>query len=177
MHSIDSPTPSGIVSKLARPTGVKPLILQTFKTEPPVIMVHRYQGRTLPCDGPSNCECCNLKMVLEERIMLPGYSNIHPRTIADLPTSVFWKVRDIGDLHGGLDKTVFHFSRENRQDNGKIVIKQRGVGPDDPRPEPFDFLGQLELIWASNLEFALSRATLKKNGPSDSPLLDDLPST
>lgn len=137
--------------------------------------IHRdTTGRTLPCPG-EGCPFCSASYPMEERLFLPLWSNkVRLLRLLDLPASHWPQLVDTWVRYGALTKFGIRATREKRW-NGPIRLAIVDLPPGyvvpDERP---DVDALLLAITRSNVAKALLALGSRKNGSSDSPLLNDL---
>ena len=159
---------------VVRPSGKVPVVGQIVTDQLPVFSIHRFQGRTVPCQG-TKCPCTTQMWTTEERIYLPLYLRQSRSTaLLDLPASHWSTFKHWQDRGFTLSSLVIRASRIRPQDNAPIAIECRPL-----REEEYKYSGALDAvellaaITARNVEFALWSANTAKTASTRSPQLND----
>lgn len=140
---------------ICRPTAHKPVTGQPLCDAATVFVVHRWHGKTIPCQG-TPCLFCNELLRTEERIFLPILRwESHQTELLDVPASHWSRLDQYKQKTGSLRDIAIKAIRTRRKDNAPISITARALTTEDVSdPWVVDPIPLVLAITASNVEKA-----------------------
>lgn len=160
--------------KIIRPGQYQPVVGRPRNPSLLLCLVHRFEGRTIPCDG-EHCEFHKANIQTEERLFIAIQTRAIRRfCVLDLPASHYAAMEDAKLLYGGLDRGIFRFSRLYPKPNAPIVIKHRPATDGDRLPgNEVEMIPLMDEILESNRLHALHTLQSEKTGSRGLNLFDD----
>jgi len=141
--------------EIVRPKATQPVRGLILVDDPEIFHTHKYEGRTVPCDGPLLCWFCG-KLPEVQRIYLPLYRKANEFQFLDLPVTKWEELLGFQERYDsllGLDLTA---RRKRPADNAAIVLHADCKWRTEHNPiKPFPkFHAHLDYILVSNANFA-----------------------
>lgn len=166
MRTRTSPdNPIKFVPLLRIPAG-SPFSCVFHDPEPTIVVVHRFERRTVECGGPE-CEFCAGMLVAQDRIFarIHAVPSVAP-AILELPISHWERLIELARRGEGLCPWIFTFRRRGGRPNGPIYWStQDRKRPWPVRAWPGGLLESLSGIWRENTEYARAALVLPKRQP------------
>jgi len=150
--------------RIVRPSSSFPVWWRPADPAPTVIVVHRYDGRTLPCEE-NDCPFDSWNVPTEERLFIRVWQADHRGpAILELPPTQWKRIAEIIAEHGALNTLLLAGSRPSGKQNGKIELT---VGRTDGKPAELvgmpELIPALRAIWAKNVQTAREALFFKKS--------------
>ena len=144
--------------EICRPKAHHPVRGLVLVEQANIFDTHKYEGRTIPCDGPLLCAFCG-HLAESQRIYLPLWCLDQKFRFLDLPITQWERIRGFEEQFTTLLGIELIAKREKPKDNAAIALHATDQWRLDHKPiKPFpEFLPHLNHILDGNLEFATER--------------------
>lgn len=160
--------------KIVRPGAMGQIRGLVLTSEPRLYDIHRYGGRTIPCDGFEDCPFCGI-LTQDQRSFVPLGLSLGERVFLDLPPTHWEHLVATAERHGSLLGLILTAARTRTASNAPIRISfsVHFLQENPPPAELLDLDERLTQIFERNRLFALQGIETADMAATESPRIDD----
>jgi len=145
-----------------RPPAVGSIVVEPIQDQHTIVVLHRFQGRSLPCLEP-DCFLCEHRIKQEEKIFfLARRRPSADLVIVELPISKHDGLTGATMRHGTMRRFALHMKRKYPANNAPVVLSIELLLGAVTLNEPASLIDELAWSWCKNVEFAADEIASKK---------------